>query len=537
MQRANFSKGGTILNFIKNIPTFFDSKEETISEHSSKAENELLNSPGTQKRKNMSEHSPKEKKSKTSPNKNKNSPNKNKNSPNKDSEPMDDSDPNIENEPSNSLGMKKRMAILKLKFFPKTRKNKNSPIKNSQPIDNSPIKNSQLTDNNSPIKNSQSTDNSPIKNSQPTDNSEILDASPTETISSATSHIKKEPEHFDLKIDSAFKFVYGSEGGSDITKCFANDIFGPEMKSHLHDTKYDLCTGYSPIESLQFKNPSLGTGHFNKKTGNADMMFADQDKSLYIIDMQNTYDPKLLTRARFCANTAWNNQMECGDDYDSLKNISVIVITAFNLFPEYDHYLRYYPIMSTPANEGEESFVIGRMACINLAKFNVPIDQLKTPLERWIFSLKYPSGKNEYDENIVIGDYKIIRRVYERRDEFYHDFIQKDQCSYQKWNTSDKKSKLAAIRIRIKVEDKIETAIDLINTKKVSITEISQVTKLKETFIIKLKEVYETKFHSKPISDILEYYSEEKLKDIISEESYMNNEIIANPFLWLLHEP
>jgi predicted transposase/invertase (TIGR01784 family) len=513
MHQANSSKGGAIVNFTKNIPTFFDPKEETISEYSSKAENELLNSPGTKKRKNMSEHSPKAKKSKSSPNKN--------SEPINNSEPMDNSGSNIKNRPLSSPGTGKKKTMSE--YSPKAKKNMNSPTKDSKPMDDSDpniengppnslgmrMRKTILKYISKAIKNM----NSPIKNSQLTGNSEILNVSPPKTISSVTNHTKKKPKNFDLKIDSAFKFVYGHEGGSDITKCFVNGIFDPEeMKKHRYITD-ELYKGYSPVESIQFKNTALNLSQFNEKTGHVDTLFDDQDKSPYIMEMQNVHERDFLLRVMFYATLVWLCQLVSGGSYRSLKKISVIAITAFDVLPKHKHYLRYHPIMSIPTKTGGKSVVIGRLACINLAKFNVPIDQLKTPVERFIFSLKYPSGKNEYDENMVVGDYNIIRRVYDRRDKFYADFLLNNQYICEKQLINEKEDDRIAAKIRGEVDEKIKFAIKMIKNKS-SITEISEMTELQEEFIIELTKMLKKKFHSKPISDIVKYYSEDKIEDM-----------------------
>ena len=155
----------------------------------------------------------------------------------------------------------------------------------------------------------------------------------------------------DPKIDSAFKYIYSSKGNENIAKSFANDIFGPEMKNHFDYIDKELHTEYPEIQNLHFKNCSLDSTRFGKKVASVDSMFADQDKKLCILEMQMAYQRDFFTRMMFYATKAWNNQLNIGDKYEKLRNISMIVITAYDLFPEEEDYLRYHPIMSASVRQ------------------------------------------------------------------------------------------------------------------------------------------------------------------------------------------
>ena len=130
----------------------------------------------------------------------------------------------------------------------------------------------------------------------------------------------------------------------------------------------------------------------------------------------------------------WSDQILAGGQYLSLQEVNMIVVTGFDLFPEddKDEYLTHYQIMILPPTGGgkyEKPISMIWMTCVNLAKFNVPIDELSTPTERWIFFLKHPAGKNLYDVNMVIDDDDGIRNVYGHANEFY--WSPKDRNSYK----------------------------------------------------------------------------------------------------------
>ena len=225
---------------------------------------------------------------------------------------------------------------------------------------------------------------------------------------------------FDPKNDFAFKYIFGSSGSEDIAKCFANEFFGSEMEKHFSYTGKGICNDYSEIQHVYFKNCDLNPNLNSKKVSFVDLMFANQAEELYIIEMQVAYETLFLTRMTFYAIKAWSNQLSAGNDYKSLKKVSIIVITAFDVLPNDDDYLRYHGSITIPFGRKGESIVIGRMVCINLAKFNVPISELKTPTERWCFFLRHSFGAKKYNIEDVIGEYMIMDRVYDKIGTFYN---------------------------------------------------------------------------------------------------------------------
>ena len=78
----------------------------------------------------------------------------------------------------------------------------------------------------------------------------------------------------------------------------------------------------------------------------------------------------------------WTGQIKASNKYNLFKPVSMIAIIAFDVLSQDDDYLRHYQIISHPTDKKGESITIGRMVCINLAKFNVSIDQLQTDIER-----------------------------------------------------------------------------------------------------------------------------------------------------------
>ena len=318
---------------------------------------------------------------------------------------------------------------------------------------------------------------------------------------------------FDPKNDFAFKYIFGSPGSEDIAKCFANEFFGSEMKKHFSYIGKGLYYDYSEIQHVNFKSCDLNPNSNSKKeVCLVDLMFANQVEELYIIEMQvASEDLFLLLRMTFYAIKAWSNQLSAGNDYKSLKKVSIIVITAFDLFPNDDDYLRYHELMSIPTGGKGESVVIGRMVCINLAKFKVPINELKTPTERWCYFLRHSFEANKYNIEDVIGEYMIMDRVYDKVGMFYNSSELRTEFQQSIMDENDlgrmwDGAKNIGIQ-KGKIKGEIEIAINLIDMNIFSIPTISKITTLAEGILTILKEEVDiAKSRSEPISGILNKY-------------------------------
>ena len=383
-------------------------------------------------------------------------------SPIKVSEPTDNSDSTIENELPNPFGTKRKHKSKP--FNPRKKSNLNyySPIKNSESTSSY-----QLISSPESTSSSESTASSKSTASiEPAPSPQLTTSSDPPNSPETKSNMEKSKQLPDPKIDSAFKYIYGSQGSENIAKCFANDIFGPEMEKHFNYIDRKLHSDYSEIQHLKLKKCTLGPNQFRKKTGEVDMMFDDQDEAICILEMQNAFQRDFLSRMMFYGAKTWSNQLNAGENYDLFKNVSMIVITTFDLFPQEEDYLRYHPIMSLPIGKKGDIRVVGRMACINLAKFKVPFDQLKTNIERWCYFLKHPAEKNQYDINNVIGEYEILRDAYSKCSEFYGSPRRLTRYEREKQSIDDKKRDWHNARNEEKAKEKVKTQKEKVKTQK-----------------------------------------------------------------------
>ena len=173
---------------------------------------------------------------------------------------------------------------------------------------------------------------------------------------------------FDVKDPGAFRYVFGSKGNEKTLKAFVNDILAFKMF---------VIPKYKKIQELYYRdcNPKLNRFKLNKK--NADIMFADQDKNMYIVAMLNVPEPDSLLRMVFYACKTLIDEVSSGNTRNSLIEVNLVIVAAFDMFPDNANYLTQHQILSYPTCRGCTS--IFWMSCANLAKFNVSIDDLNTP--------------------------------------------------------------------------------------------------------------------------------------------------------------
>jgi len=360
---------------------------------------------------------------------------KKKNSPTKNSESENDSDPYTEDRSSS--------------FDSDASSNLDSDVKNSSNSSGSKRKRAILEFFNAEKSKNYPKYPSPIK---------PLEA---ENNSNATNDLEMiEYKSFDVKNDCAFKDIIGSEGSEEIAMDLANAVFNAVEEKYSESDHVKLTKVCFPSCDL---NPKL----FRKKQGRVDIIFADQDESLYLIEMQRRYQHNFLLRVIFYINSIWIGQ-DNSDDDSLPKPVSVIIITESNFFlnDTDKRYLTCDNVMVRPTGIMGKSVTSARMVCINLAKFDIPIDLLKTDDERWCFFVKNPSGKDLYDINKIIDKQIIMKSVIAKINLFFRSSTQVKEYQQDQMASIEIENELSPVkdegRIEGRIEGKIEIALKLI---------------------------------------------------------------------------
>jgi len=68
----------------------------------------------------------------------------------------------------------------------------------------------------------------------------------------------------------------------------------------------------------------------------SNIIFADQEESFYVIEMQIAGERYFFLRMIFYVGRVWTDQIETGNKYNLLKGVGFILVTDFDVFPHYD---------------------------------------------------------------------------------------------------------------------------------------------------------------------------------------------------------
>jgi len=209
----------------------------------------------------------------------------------------------------------------------------------------------------------------------------------------------------DPKNDIAFRKIFGSNKNKDILIHFLNDMLKFKERK--------------PITEVQFLNTIQDPIIAAKKTSIVDIMCKDDFNNSYIVEMQITKEKGFIKRSQYYAAKAYCSQLGVGGKYKDLKEIIFLAIADFTMFPDKANYKSDHVTLDRDSYENdlkEFSYTF-----LELGKFNVPIDQLKTMIQKWAYFFKHAEETSQEDLNKIIGKDPIIKKAYEELDHFYWD--------------------------------------------------------------------------------------------------------------------
>lgn len=125
-------------------------------------------------------------------------------------------------------------------------------------------------------------------------------------------------ELMDLKVDFAFKQMFGSEKNKQITIVFLNAILQK--------------TGRSTIKEVEFVNQEVGGEYKEDKQSRLDIDVRTQSNELINIEVQISDEHDMIKRTLFYWSRLYNSQLEKGKGYHTLLPTITINICNFTLF-------------------------------------------------------------------------------------------------------------------------------------------------------------------------------------------------------------
>lgn len=125
-----------------------------------------------------------------------------------------------------------------------------------------------------------------------------------------------------LRIDFAFKQLFGTSGSEEILLTFLNAMLADSLES--------------PIQSLQFEDPHLHREHEDDKLSILDVSATLDTGTKINIEIQLNNNHDILKRSLFYWSKLYSSQLKKGMPYSSLHKTITINLLNFVMFKEYE---------------------------------------------------------------------------------------------------------------------------------------------------------------------------------------------------------
>ncbi|OCL26023.1 transposase [Orenia metallireducens] len=192
-----------------------------------------------------------------------------------------------------------------------------------------------------------------------------------------------------LRVDFAFKKLFGSEENKNILISFINSVLDEEDQ----------------ITDIILKNPYNSKSFKNDKLSILDVKAVDEKGVWYNIEMQITDQDYYDKRALYYWARLYTGQLESGVNYDKLEKTIVINVLNFNCLDEEDYH-NVYKLFNTQSKE--ELIDHLEIHFIELEKYNKDLSEVQTALDRWTEFLK---RAHEYNKNQIPAQLAEIKSI------------------------------------------------------------------------------------------------------------------------------
>ena len=202
-------------------------------------------------------------------------------------------------------------------------------------------------------------------------------------------------KYIDPTTDFGFKKLFGEEESKPVLKRFLFDA---------------LALPY-PIVEITFFPTELLPRTPQERKGIFDVYCKDESGREFIVEMQKSKQLHFRDRALYYSTFPINQQSERGDWDYSLNAVYFVGILDF-IFHDDERYFRRIQLMDCETHEvfsEKLTFVY-----IELPKFNLTLEQLKTGLEKWLYFIKHAIDFSQVPNELREEPFPIAFHLVER---------------------------------------------------------------------------------------------------------------------------
>jgi predicted transposase/invertase (TIGR01784 family) len=208
--------------------------------------------------------------------------------------------------------------------------------------------------------------------------------------------------HLDPKSDLVFKKVFGTEGNKDIVIDFLNDVLNKKGKEKIREISFFNTT----------QHPTL----VDKKQSFIDILCIDEAGTNYIVEMQVAKMGDFEKRAQYYAAKAYTLQADKGDGYRKLKDVILLAILNFVMFPNKLRYKSEHITLDKVSFEHDLKDLA--YVFIELPKFTKTVEELVTDEEKWCYFFKHAHETENMDKLLGISD-ESLKKAYEQLSSYH----------------------------------------------------------------------------------------------------------------------
>jgi predicted transposase/invertase (TIGR01784 family) len=204
------------------------------------------------------------------------------------------------------------------------------------------------------------------------------------------------------KVDFAFKKLFASPENKDLLISFINSMLSEDEQ----------------ISDIELKNPYNIANYRKGKMTILDIKAVDIKGVWYDIEMQLAEQSFYDKRAFYYWAKVYSDQIESGDDFETLRKTIAINILDFNYIDEEDFHNVYKVFNEKSKKEFSNIF---EMHFVELNKFKKDYKSLSSTLDRWVTFLNraYEIDVNKIPEELALD--KEVKRAIEKLDIMYLD--------------------------------------------------------------------------------------------------------------------
>lgn len=193
----------------------------------------------------------------------------------------------------------------------------------------------------------------------------------------------------DLKVDYAFKQLFGTEQNKNITKVFLNALLNR--------------TGSKAIHEISFMSQEFGSEHVDDKQSRLDILVKTQEDLFINVEIQLTNKFDMMKRTLYYWSRIYTSQLRKGMGYHKLRPTITINICNFSLFEQSNNYHSIFQLF-----DNQENFKMDDVLEIHFIDMNKfikqwyakQLDSWEDVLARWLMLLEMVDGRKEkvYEE-------------------------------------------------------------------------------------------------------------------------------------------